>query len=137
MDIDQTEYTKVLLAEPNASSADSLVSRNAPDDTHNEQTWPTEEEMASAPIHDVDPEKLGSNDAPTKRRIPKGMNEYQAGWIPDDENLSDEEYFDATDEEQGEDGEKEEGVEMMDVEDDDMDMESRKNSVRFEFLPHV
>jgi len=47
-----------------------------------EQTWPTEEEIAEA--------EAGYKEKKKKKikRIPKGMSEYQAAWIPDIGNLS-------------------------------------------------
>ena len=92
MDIDPAS-THSVLAEPVDSDADSLVSSNEPDDMANEQTWPTEEDMASAPalgngqdtsIPDV-PVK-----ATKKKRVPKGWSKYQASWIIDSDSEDDE-----------------------------------------------
>ncbi|KIM45379.1 hypothetical protein M413DRAFT_442049 [Hebeloma cylindrosporum] len=104
----------VLLIEPDPSSADSLVSSNDPDDLANEQTWPTEEEMNGV-ADDIQPEipdAVNGTTPKTVRRIPKGMSEYQAAWIVDED-----------DEDEGdEDGEKKEEVEM-DVMEEEEEME--------------
>lgn len=82
----------MILAEPNPSSADSLFSTNDPDDMANEQTWPTEEEMNGAD-RTIDQPTLPAASAGTTpkvvRRIPKGMSEYQASWIIDEEDEDD------------------------------------------------
>lgn len=83
------EIEPQVLSERVASSADSLVSTNAPDDMANEQTWPTEEEMSGAVIPTgsvVDPLPDASKGTTPKRikRAPKGMSEYQASWIVDE-----------------------------------------------------
>lgn len=83
-----------LLSERNDEDADDLVSTNVPsegDALLGEQTWPTEEEMASAPANGVN----GSGDMPPPaapgttpkavRRLPKGTSAYQAAWILDDD----------------------------------------------------
>ncbi len=126
-----------LLSEPDANEADSLVSRNDPDDLANEQTWPTEEEMNDT--HDVLQQTIP--DAPkgttpkVVKRIPKGMSEYQASWIVDE--TDDEE--DRGDEGEGgrelgdEAEEQEEMVDLVIKEDHDMDAESRRD-VDFEEL---
>ena len=75
-----------LLAEADPSSADSLVSSNDPDDLANEQTWPTEEEMNGAPNESPElPDAVQGTTPKAVRRIPKGMSEYQAAWILDDD----------------------------------------------------
>ena len=114
-----------LLAEPDESSADSLVSSNDPDDMANEQTWPTEEEMRGATNghapDEVPDAKVGTTPK-TVRRVPKGTSEYQAAWIIDES--------DEDDEGANEDGEVGE-VEMEEVEEmeeipmvDDTEMET-------------
>jgi len=94
----------VLLAEPDPLSADSLVSTNDPDDLANEQTWPTEEEMNETigQAEDDIPEAVEGTTPKRVRRIPKGMSEYQAAWIVDDDD----------DDETAEDGENREDGEM-------------------------
>ncbi|OSD06969.1 ribosome biogenesis protein tsr1 [Trametes coccinea BRFM310] len=115
---DTMEVEPQLLAEPDESSADSLVSSNDPDDMENEQTWPTEEEMQGANNgHDaaekIPDAKVGTTPK-TVRKIPKGMSEYQAAWIIDESD------------EEGEDGEDEDGeanggeVEMEEMEEEEM-----------------
>jgi pre-rRNA-processing protein TSR1 len=106
MDVEPT-----VVAEPDPSSADSLVSSNDPDDLANEQTWPTEEEMkggGDVPVEDntLPDAKQGTTPKHVKR-IPKGMSEYQAAWI-----------IDESDDEEGDGDESE--VEMQDVEEEEM-----------------
>ncbi|KAH9935766.1 ribosome biogenesis protein tsr1 [Fomitopsis serialis] len=136
---DVMEIEPTLLAEPEVSSADSLVSSNDPDDMANEQTWPTEEEMRGAPngsTADGIPDANVGTTPKRVRKVPKGMSEYQAAWIVDE---SDE------DEEEGEEGqpgepegdeemqEAEEEEEMVELPDQEMETESRR-SVAFQDL---
>jgi len=128
----------VLLAEPNISSADSLVSTNDPDDLANEQTWPTEEEMQGA--DDVS-QSLPDSGQPKKirKRIPKGMSEYQASWILDEEEDEDEDEDGGAEgnevdmEGEEEEEEEEEMVDMPDVEDEQR-METDRRSIVFQDL---
>ncbi len=133
-----------VLAEPDPSDADSLVSSNEPDDMANEQTWPTEEEMngngngtdgADWDVPDA------ANGATPKRvkRVPKGMSEYQAAWIVEDEDEDEGAEGEGETENETKDGEMDgirdgEEEEMQDlVVDDDQDMESSR-AVHFEDL---
>lgn len=84
-------------------AADDLTATNTPDLMANEQTWPTEEEMASAPGS-----SMGEGSKRTKR-VPKGTSAYQAAWIVDDNDL------------EGDDDDEDENE--MDVEDDDETLE--------------
>lgn len=93
----------------------SLQRENIPDEMDAEQTWPTEEEIAHA-------------QAETKRtrlikRVPKGMSDYQAAWIPDieEKEISDEEYDDDSDDESDDEN-------MSDDSDDFMSCKSDPNS---------
>lgn len=91
----------ILLSEPSADDADSLVSTNVPDDLENEQTWPTEEEMNGGQ-HDVNqdhsiPDAMPGTTPKTIKRIPKGMSEYQAAWIVDESDGEDEDGEDDAD----------------------------------------
>nr|XP_019047469.1 pre-rRNA-processing protein TSR1 [Kwoniella bestiolae CBS 10118]OCF26399.1 pre-rRNA-processing protein TSR1 [Kwoniella bestiolae CBS 10118] len=69
-------------------NADDLTAINNPDLMANEQTWPTEEEMAGSEVPTA-----GSSTGEKKRtkRVPKGTSAYQAAWIFDDEDEEDEE----------------------------------------------
>lgn len=126
----------VLLAEPDLLSADSLVSSNDPDDLQNEQTWPTEEEMnnrvegADASLPDA-----GYGTTPkTVKRVPKGMSEYQASWIVDDDVTEDEDRDNDTQEEDAMQGEDEdEEMEDMIIDDNHTEVD-RRESVHFEDL---
>ncbi|GAA5966291.1 hypothetical protein JCM3765_005245 [Sporobolomyces pararoseus] len=75
--------------------ADSLASTNIPDEEDfgmEEQTWPTEEEMASAPAAlaardraDMPPPARPGT-TPKLKKVAKGTSAYQAAWIIDDED---------------------------------------------------
>ena len=125
-----------LLAEPDESSADSLVSSNDPDDMANEQTWPTEEEMQAAPNghgNDAIPDAKVGTTPKAVRKVPKGTSEYQAAWIVDDDDEDEE----GGDNEEGANGEveMEEAEEMVDLVPDDTEMETDVGrSVAFEDL---
>lgn len=56
----------------NDTFQESLERENIPDPMDGEQTWPTEEEMADAEEH-----------IKRVKRVPAGMSDYQAAWIPD------------------------------------------------------
>ncbi|KAK0505090.1 ribosome biogenesis protein tsr1 [Armillaria luteobubalina] len=137
------EVESVTLAEPDASSADSLVSCNDPDDMANEQTWPTEEEMNGAPGEDHGednlPEAKSGTTPKVVKRIPKGMSEYQASWIVDESDDEDDEgdHDEKEDEEMEMTGaeEEEEMVDMQMDEDNDMETDGRRG-VTFEDLDH-
>ncbi|TFY62574.1 hypothetical protein EVJ58_g3788 [Rhodofomes roseus] len=136
------EIEPTLLAEPDASSADSLVSSNDPDDMSNEQTWPTEEEMRGAPngaAADSIPDAKTGTTPKHVRKVPKGMSEYQAAWIIDESEDEGED----EDGEHAQDGEREgdeemqemeeEEEEMVELPDQEMETESRR-SVAFQDL---
>ena len=115
------EVEPTLLAEPDAEDADSLVSSNEPDDLANEQTWPTEEEMAGGshamdggPIPDA---KKGTTPKAVKR-VPKGTSSYQAAWIVD-ESDEDEEDEGAEGSDAGMVSAEEEEEEMVEIEEGD------------------
>ncbi|KDR22360.1 pre-rRNA-processing protein TSR1 homolog [Zootermopsis nevadensis] len=55
---------------------ESLQTENIPDPMEGEQTWPTEEELAEA-------EEQSRAMKRRIKKVPKGMSEYQAAWIPD------------------------------------------------------
>ena len=130
-----------LLAEPDESSADSLVSSNDPDDMANEQTWPTEEELNEAQngsIGEKIPDAKTGTTPKRVRKMPKGMSEYQAAWIIDD----DDEEAEGEEGEHGNEGEQEDDQDMQEVEeeeemvelpDQEMESESRR-SVAFQDL---
>lgn len=135
------EVEPTVLAEPDASDADSLVSSNDPDDLGNEQTWPTEEEMQGTDNVTLSadgtlPEATTGTTPKTVKRIPKGMSEYQAAWIIDEDDDEHDEEVDADggSEAEMQEVEDEEMVDMP-VHDDgeEMDVENRK-SVAFQDL---
>lgn len=69
------EFQVLQVADPKKQA--SLDTENIPDPMDAEQTWPTEEEIKSAEEEQSKKKLI--------KRIPKGMSEYQACWIPDDE----------------------------------------------------
>lgn len=123
-----------LLAEPDSDEADSLVSSNEPDDMGNEQTWPTEEEMAGGEhamgADGAIPDAKSGTTPKAVRRVPKGTSEYQAAWIveSDDEDGDEED----GDEEVMEDAAEEE-EEMVELPDEDTEMATDgRKSVAFQ-----
>lgn len=129
MDVEPT-----LLAEPVPDSADSLVSSNDPDDLANEQTWPTEEEMGGSDLQNGEdiPDATNGTTPKSVRKIPKGMSEYQASWIVDDD--------DGEEDEEDEEDQDAAEIEMNDVteqveveEEQEMETDGRR-SVAFQDL---
>jgi len=130
------DVESIVLAEPDPSSADSLVSSNDPDDLANEQTWPTEDEMGGTDDvgQSVLPDAKMGTTPKAVRRIPKGMSEYQAAWIIDEDEDEDEGGDGGGSEVEMEDVEEEEMQDMPVAEDDhEMESESRR-SVAFQDL---
>ncbi|GAA6024224.1 hypothetical protein JCM11491_002511, partial [Sporobolomyces phaffii] len=87
--------------------ADSLASTNVPDDDEfgmDEQTWPTEEEMASAPAAlaaqrdraDMPPPARPGT-TPKLKKVAKGTSAYQAAWIIDEDDDDDDDNNDSED----------------------------------------
>jgi pre-rRNA-processing protein TSR1 len=128
----------VLLVEPDPSSADSLVSSNDPDDLANEQTWPTEEEMngMADDVQQQIPDAVNGTTPKAVRRIPKGMSEYQAAWIvdedEDDEGEDDDEKKEGGDEVEMDVMHEEEEMEDMPM--DDAQTDADRRDVHFEDL---
>lgn len=78
--------------------ADDLASTNVPDDEDlllGEQTWPTEEELASAPAASTSrhaemlPPALPGTTPRRLKKVPKGTSAYQAAWIIDESDDED------------------------------------------------
>ncbi|KIK67406.1 hypothetical protein GYMLUDRAFT_37524 [Collybiopsis luxurians FD-317 M1] len=138
------ETEPVVLAEPSPDEADSLVSTNPPDDVEElqkEQTWPSEEEMQGANRSEhIDTEAIP--DAPEgttprsitrRKKVPKGMSEYQAAWIVDSDGTDSE----ADEDEEGQaDADPEEmqqeEVIPMEQDDEDKDIDTGDKRVTFE-----
>ncbi|KAI8885076.1 DUF663-domain-containing protein [Backusella circina FSU 941] len=98
-----------LLDTPKPDEQDDLVAENEPDFMDNEQTWPTEEEMAEA---DARVRRMrGMSGDGEKKRVPKGTSSYQAAWIVDEEDA-----------EYSEEEEEEEDAKMMEEFDGEDDM---------------
>jgi pre-rRNA-processing protein TSR1 len=94
---------------PNPAEQDDLIAENEPDLMGNEQTWPTEEELAEADARVRRIRNLDGDDQ-IKKRVPKGTSSYQAAWIFDDDDA------DYSEEEE------EDGDMIMDDGDDDDDL---------------
>lgn len=127
------EIEPEVLSERILSSADSLVSTNVPDDMTNEQTWPTEEEMSGAVTHfesviDGVPDASKGTTPKRIKRIPRGMSEYQASWIVDE---SDESEDNTTDQKSAVGEQDEEMVPLASADDIDND---RSSAVAFQDL---
>jgi pre-rRNA-processing protein TSR1 len=127
------EVEPATLAAPDPDGADSLVSTNDPDDLAGEQTWPTEDEMRAADAV-VDADETVIPDAKTGttpravKRVPKGMSEYQATWILDEDDDEDGEDGDA----EAQDGAHEEMVDAPEVEVDMTEADTDRKTVAFE-----
>lgn len=136
--MDDTPTLGELLSEPTPSEADDLVSTNVPSegDMMNEQTWPTEEEIASAPanVHrtfgtEMPPPALPGTTPKRLKRVPKGTSTYQAAWILDEEDEEEEDggadedgmMDDEAEEEYKETGLGEEGDEYEEIDPDGSD----------------
>ncbi|ORX57411.1 DUF663-domain-containing protein [Hesseltinella vesiculosa] len=77
------EQDTQVLDTPLPGEQDDLIAENEPDFMENEQTWPTEEELAEA---DERVRRMQQDQASTKKRVPKGTSAYQAAWIVDEED---------------------------------------------------
>ncbi|RUS21181.1 hypothetical protein BC937DRAFT_93407 [Endogone sp. FLAS-F59071] len=120
--VSEMEEDVRVLDSPSVGEQDDLLAENEPDLMANEQTWPTEEELAEADggyerIHNLrrgSDSSLADTAVPTAtikpgvkvtKRVPKGTSSYQAAWIVDDED--EDEYTDEDEDENmgsGEDG---------------------------------
>lgn len=76
-----TSGTQVL-ARANPAEQTPLVSENVPDEMDAEQTFPSDAEIALS---------MDENKKKHIKRIPKGMSDYQACWIPDIEEVDEDE----------------------------------------------
>lgn len=103
---DMEEDVKVIDT-PIPEEQDDLIAENEPDFMNNEQTWPTEEEIAEADARVRRMRQLDGEEQ-VKKRVPKGTSSYQAAWI-----------FDDDDAEYSEEEEEDENMMMEDDEDDD------------------
>ncbi|KAL6506614.1 hypothetical protein OROHE_022446 [Orobanche hederae] len=65
---------------PDPLKQEPLVVENVPHLLAGEQTWPTEAEMAEA-------DKIHKDKRMKKKRLPRGISEYQAAWIVDDSDV--------------------------------------------------
>ena len=90
MSVDDENETKVI-AQPNEEEQDDLISENEANTMENEQTWPTEEEMANGEMlqDEADARDLENSHQKQRRKVPKGTSSYQATWIVDSEDDDD------------------------------------------------
>lgn len=79
---DEMEEDVKLLMKADMSKQESLQSEVVPDPMEGEQTWPTEEELQEA--------EASQKASRREVKVPKGTSKYQAAWIMDDEEGSDE-----------------------------------------------
>ncbi|CAG8593021.1 11964_t:CDS:10 [Cetraspora pellucida] len=88
-DGDMIEDIKVLdIANPEEQASHSTFAENEPNFMENEQTWPTEEEIAGNEGHielmkseDIPNALPGTTPRKIIKRVPKGTSSYQAAWI--------------------------------------------------------
>lgn len=113
------ELEPLTLVNPN-SDADSLISTNDPDTMANEQTWPTDEEMHGADAEEIPtsaetglPDAKMGTTPKSLRRVPKGTSQYQAAWIvAEDGEDEDEDKSDANSDDEGSEMEETEEIDM-------------------------
>lgn len=112
-------------------AADDLTATNTPDLLANEQTWPTEEEMAEG-------EKMAGPSEPKRtKRVPKGTSAYQAAWIFDDDDGEEDE----DDDDMDEDGDLEDGdvapqlVDADEEETEEIELDSRRGETHRDLDP--
>lgn len=75
---DEGSSGTIVMARANPALQTSLDSENIPDEMDAEQTFPTDAEISQS---------MDENKKKTIKRIPKGMSDYQACWIPDIEEV--------------------------------------------------
>ncbi|KAJ3327278.1 hypothetical protein HDU93_002062, partial [Gonapodya sp. JEL0774] len=106
-----------ILALPNPDQRDDLVSSNPVDPLAQEQTWPTDEELAGDDemTRSVAGSRMDGTEGGNgkKRKLPKGTSAYQAAWIPEDLQEDDD---DDVEDEDGEEGGEFAGDAMSDGE---------------------
>ncbi|KAG8858563.1 hypothetical protein FRB96_005235 [Tulasnella sp. 330] len=109
MDVEPT-----ILSEATPDDAESLTSKLDPDTMANEQTWPTEDEMATGSMSNsrsmLPDAAKGTTPKRVIKRVPRGTSAYQAAWIVDEDDGEDE------DEESDEDGDGDEKMDEGSVE---------------------
>lgn len=101
-----------VLARADPEKQTSLIRENEPDEMDAEQPFPTEEEIAAA--------REETKKTKLVKRIPKGMSDYQAAWIPDIEEVSN----DGSDSEDDEESENDE--EYMSCDSDNKEVEQEE-----------
>lgn len=116
-----------VLAKPDASKQTTLQKENIPDEMDAEQTFPTEDEIKLA-REDTKKSKL-------MKRVPKGMSDYQACWIPDVEEVEEPDEDDEDDMDNDDGDENDESSNFMscksDVNSDD-EFEKSDNNEEFD-----
>lgn len=121
-DADTTLVRVIAKADPLVQT--SLQRENIPDEMDAEQTWPTEDEIASA------------NEETKKTRmikkVPKGMSDYQACWIPDVEEVASQSDGDDNDDED-EDGSDDEFMSCESDVNSEAEMEQARSDTEEQF----
>ncbi|KAL7424358.1 ribosome biogenesis protein tsr1 [Cryptotrichosporon argae] len=113
-----------------SDAADDLTSHNVPDLLNNEQTWPTEDELARGEAAARENDAKGSKRV---KRVPKGTSAYQAAWIFDDDEEGDgAEDDDEDDDEDGMDVEGEGEGDVSGAEDRDDEEEEEMEDVELD-----
>ncbi|VDM64519.1 unnamed protein product [Angiostrongylus costaricensis] len=110
----EEKFPKVLVV-ADESRREPLQTEIVPDPMEAEQTWPDEYDVS----HD---EELKIE--PSVRKVPKGTSGYQATWILDEEGSSCSDYKDISEDEKGEQFDKEDRMEMESVVKSDVDQPS-------------
>ncbi|KAG8876535.1 hypothetical protein FRB97_004124 [Tulasnella sp. 331] len=91
MDVEPT-----ILSEATPDDAESLTSKLDPDTMANEQTWPTEDEMATGSMSNsrsmLPDAAKGTTPKRVIKRVPRGTSAYQAAWIVDEDDGEDEDW---------------------------------------------
>lgn len=108
--------TERVLSKADPSKQTLLQKENIPDVMDAEQTWPTEEEIEMANDETKKAKKI-------VKRVPKGMSDYQACWIPETKEVECEPEDDSDDEEEVDEEQDEEGDDFMSCEEEDSEDE--------------
>lgn len=105
-----------VVARADPAKQQSLISEAEVDPMEGEQTWPTEEELAEADeAAALLAKEVDEEENKVSKKVPKGMSEYQASWIVDE----DEEHEDEDDDDDSEMDSDDDMAESPDDEEED------------------
>ncbi|KAI9226327.1 MAG: hypothetical protein DHS80DRAFT_32834 [Piptocephalis tieghemiana] len=134
---------ETLLEQPDPERQDTLQTENEPDFMNNEQTWPTEEEMAEgearmreAEMQEAQEFSKGHHSADLRkrgRRLPAGTSSYQAAWIVDEVAEEADSMSEDSDEDEMEDG-MEDGMERTESLQGEVDEEDMRSTIHDDAL---